>query len=103
MITPVLPSYARTDLAFERGEGAYLFTAGGERYLDMGGGIAVNALGHVHPVLVAALKAQAGRLWHTSNLYHIPGQERLAERLVAASFADTAFFCNSGAEANEMK
>jgi len=101
MITPVLPSYARTNLAFERGEGAYLFTASGERYLDMGGGIAVNGLGHAHPVLVAALKAQAEKLWHTSNLYHIPGQERLAQRLVAASFADTAFFCNSGAEAVE--
>ncbi len=101
MITPVLPSYARTDLAFERGEGAYLFTTGGARYLDMGGGIAVNGLGHVHPVLVAALKAQAKKLWHTSNLYHIPEQERLAQRLVAASFADTAFFCNSGAEAVE--
>ncbi|MGK2873125.1 MAG: aspartate aminotransferase family protein [Alphaproteobacteria bacterium] len=101
MITPVLPNYARTGLAFERGEGAYLFTAGGERYLDMGGGIAVNGLGHAHPALVAALKAQAEKLWHTSNLYHIPGQERLAERLVAATFADTAFFCNSGAEAVE--
>ncbi|MCK9992459.1 MAG: acetylornithine/N-succinyldiaminopimelate aminotransferase [Alphaproteobacteria bacterium] len=101
MITPVLPSYARTNLAFERGEGPYLFTATGERYLDMGGGIAVNALGHAHPVLVAALKAQAEKLWHTSNLYHIPNQQRLAERLVAASFADTAFFCNSGAEALE--
>ena len=101
MITPVLPSYARTNLAFERGEGAYLFTTSGERYLDMGGGIAVTALGHAHPVLVAALKAQAEKLWHTSNLYHIPGQQRLAERLVAATFADTAFFCNSGAEAVE--
>jgi len=101
MITPVLPNYARTDLAFERGEGAYLFTADGERFLDMGGGIAVNGLGHAHPVLVAALKTQAEKLWHTSNLYRIPGQERLAGRLVAASFADTAFFCNSGAEALE--
>ncbi|MEQ1887801.1 MAG: aspartate aminotransferase family protein [Alphaproteobacteria bacterium] len=101
MITPVLPSYARTNLAFERGEGAYLFTTTGERYLDMGGGIAVNGLGHAHPALFAALKAQAEKLWHTSNLYHIPGQQRLAERLVAATFADTAFFCNSGAEAVE--
>ncbi len=101
MITPVLPSYARTNLAFERGEGAYVFTTDGERYLDMGSGIAVNGLGHAHPALVAALKAQAEKLWHTSNLYRIPGQERLAERLVAASFADTAFFCNSGAEAVE--
>ncbi len=101
MITPVLPSYARTDLAFERGEGVYLYTADGTRYLDMGGGIAVNGLGHAHPVLVAALKAQAEKLWHTSNLYRIPEQERLAARLVAATFADTAFFCNSGAEAVE--
>ncbi len=101
MITPVLPSYARTDLAFERGEGVYLYTADGARYLDMGGGIAVNGLGHAHPALVAALKAQAEKLWHTSNLYRIPEQERLAARLVAATFADTAFFCNSGAEAVE--
>lgn len=101
MITPVLPSYARFDLAFERGEGAYLWTTGGERYLDMVAGLAVNGLGHAHPVLVSALKAQAEKLWHTSNLYRIPGQERLAERLVAASFADTVFFCNSGAEAVE--
>jgi acetylornithine/N-succinyldiaminopimelate aminotransferase len=99
MITPVLPSYARFDLAFERGEGAYLWTTGGERFLDMVAGLAVNGLGHAHPVLVNA--AQAEKLWHTSNLYRIPGQERLAERLVAASFADTVFFCNSGAEAVE--
>lgn len=101
MITPVLPSYARFDLAFERGEGAYLWTTGGERFLDMVAGLAVNGLGHAHPILVNALKAQAEKLWHTSNLYRIPGQERLAERLVAASFADTVFFCNSGAEAVE--
>lgn len=101
MITPVLPSYARFDLAFERGEGAYLWTTGGERYLDMVAGLAVNGLGHAHPALVNALKTQAEKLWHTSNLYRIPGQERLAERLVAASFADTVFFCNSGAEAVE--
>ncbi len=101
MITPVLPNYGRFDLAFERGEGPYLFTTGGERFLDFGGGIAVNALGHAHPHLVETLKAQAEKLWHVSNLYHIPAQERLAERLVAASFADTVFFCNSGAEAVE--
>lgn len=101
MITPVLPSYARTDLTFERGKGAYLWTTQGERYLDMVAGLAVNGLGHAHPVLVNALKTQAEKLWHTSNLYRIPGQERLAERLVAASFADTVFFCNSGAEAVE--
>ncbi len=101
MNTPVLPVYARADLAFDRGEGAYLMTTDGRRYLDFGSGVAVNILGHAHPHLVAALIAQAGKLWHTSNLYRIPGQERLAERLVNASFADTAFFCNSGAEAVE--
>ncbi len=101
MITPVLPTYARFDIAFERGEGAYLVSTTGERYLDFGSGIAVNALGHAHPHLVAALTEQAGRLWHTSNLYHIPGQQQLAERLVAATFADTVFFNNSGAEAME--
>ena len=101
MITPVLPTYARYDLAFERGEGAYLFDADDRRYLDFGGGIAVNALGHAHPALVAALKAQADKLWHVSNLYHIPEQERLAKRLVENSFADTVFFANSGAEAVE--
>lgn len=101
MITPVLPTYARFDLAFERGEGAYLVSTTGERYLDFGSGIAVNALGHAHPHLVEALTEQAGRLWHTSNLYEIPGQQRLAERLVEASFADTVFFNNSGAEAME--
>jgi acetylornithine/N-succinyldiaminopimelate aminotransferase len=99
--TPLLPVYARTDLAFDRGEGAYLFAADGTRYLDFGSGVAVNALGHAHPHLVDALTAQARKLWHTSNLYRIPGQERLAQRLVDASFADTVFFCNSGAEAVE--
>jgi acetylornithine/N-succinyldiaminopimelate aminotransferase len=97
----VMPSYARIDIAFERGEGAYLYTADGSRYLDFASGVAVNSLGHGHPHLVAALKDQAETLWHCSNLYRIPGQERLAERLVANSFADTAFFCNSGAEAVE--
>lgn len=101
MIAPVLPTYARAPIAFERGEGARVFTGTGEAYLDFGAGIAVNALGHAHPHLVAALTEQAGRLWHTSNLYQSPGQERLAERLVAASFADTVFFCNSGGEALE--
>ena len=101
MITPVLPTYARADLAFERGEGCYLIAADGQRYLDFGAGIAVNALGHAHPRLVAALAEQAGKLWHTSNLYRIPAGERLAERLVAATFADTVFFTNSGAEALE--
>jgi acetylornithine/N-succinyldiaminopimelate aminotransferase len=100
-MTAVLPTYARADLEFERGEGAYLYTTGGERYLDFAAGIAVNALGHAHPHLVAALTEQAHKLWHTSNLFHIPGQERLAERLCAATFAETVFFTNSGAEALE--
>jgi acetylornithine/N-succinyldiaminopimelate aminotransferase len=98
----VLPTYGRADLAFERGEGAYLFTADGRRFLDFASGIAVTALGHGHPTLTAALKSQIDTgVWHTSNLYRITGQERLAERLVAATFADTVFFCNSGAEAVE--
>ncbi len=97
----VLPTYARTDLAFERGEGAWLVTHSGDRYLDFASGVAVTALGHAHPHLVAALKAQAEKLWHTSNLFNIEGQERLAQRLVAASFADKVFFANSGAEAVE--
>lgn len=101
MITPVLPTYARADLAFERGEGPWLFTGAGERYLDFGSGIAVNALGHANPRLIAALTDQAGRLWHTSNLYNIPGQQTLAGKLVANTFADTMFFTNSGAEAME--
>jgi acetylornithine/N-succinyldiaminopimelate aminotransferase len=94
-------TYARADLAFERGEGPYLFTADGRRFLDFAAGIAVNALGHSHPHLVKTLQEQAGKLWHVSNLYQIPEGRRLAERLVANSFADQAFFCNSGAEAVE--
>ena len=101
MIAAVMPTYARADLAFVRGEGPYLFTEAGERYLDFGGGIAVAALGHAHPHLAAALSHQATRLWHTSNLDRIPGQERLARRLTAATFAATVFFANSGAEAIE--
>lgn len=101
MITPVLPTYARAPISLERGEGVYVFASDGRRFLDFGSGIAVNALGHAHPHLVAALTTQAGKLWHTSNLYQVPGQQRLAERLVAATFADTVFFCNSGAEAIE--
>ncbi|MDP6406736.1 MAG: aspartate aminotransferase family protein [Alphaproteobacteria bacterium] len=97
----LMPTYARIDIAFEKGEGPYLFTGEGRRYLDFAAGIAVNALGHAHPKLVAALKSQAERLWHVSNLYQIPEQQRLAERLVANCFADTVFFCNSGAEAVE--
>lgn len=101
MITPVLPVYNRTAFAIERGEGAYLYTTEGRKLLDFAAGIAVNAFGHCHPYLVEALKAQAAKLWHTSNLYRVPGQQQLADRLVAATFADTVFFCNSGAEAVE--
>ncbi len=97
----LIPTYARTELSFARGEGAYLFTASGDRYLDFGSGIAVTALGHAHPHLVRALTEQIKTLWHVSNLYRIPEQERLAERLCAATFADMAFFANSGAEAVE--
>ncbi len=98
---PVLPVYARQPLSFERGEGVWLFTKEGERYLDFAGGIAVTVAGHGNPHLIAALKDQADKLWHTSNLYRIEAQERLARRLVAATFADTVFFTNSGAEAIE--
>ena len=101
MITPVLPTYARADLEFERGEGPYLFTADGTRYLDFGAGIAVNALGYSHPGLIAALTEQAHKVWHLSNIYRIPGQEKLAKQLIDATFADTVFFTNSGAEALE--
>jgi acetylornithine/N-succinyldiaminopimelate aminotransferase len=97
----LLPTYARVDLAFERGEGAWLVAANGERYLDFTSGVAVNALGHAHPRLVAAIAEQAGKLWHVSNLYRIPEAERLAARLCEASFAETVFFANSGAEAME--
>lgn len=94
-------TYNRAPLRFERGEGVWLFTESGERYLDFAAGIAVNALGHAHPHLVAALKAQADKLWHVSNLYEVPGQEALSRRLVEATFADRVFFTNSGAEALE--
>ncbi len=96
-----MPTYARVDLAFERGEGAWLFTTQGERYLDFTSGVAVNAFGHAHPYMVEALTEQAKKLWHVSNLYRIPQGERLADRLCALSFADTVFFQNSGAEAIE--
>ncbi|MGD9786282.1 MAG: aspartate aminotransferase family protein [Hyphomicrobiaceae bacterium] len=96
-----MPTYARQDLVFARGEGAWLETDTGERYLDVGSGVAVNALGHAHPHLVSALQDQAQRLWHTSNLYRVEGQERLATRLTELTFADRVFFCNSGAEACE--
>ncbi len=101
MITPVLPTYARAPLSFERGEGVWLVEQDGRRFLDMGGGIAVTSLGHAHPKLIEALNAQANKLWHTSNLYNIPNQERLAELLVEHTFADTMFFTNSGTEAME--
>ena len=97
----VMKTYGRADLAFVRGEGSWLITEDGTRYLDCASGIAVNTLGHSHPALVAALKAQADQLWHTSNLYRIPGQERVAKRLAALTGLDQVYFCNSGAEANE--
>ena len=100
-ITPLMPVYPRSPVRPVRGEGAYLFGENGEKYLDFASGIAVTALGHAHPHLVKALTDQAAKLWHTANLFRIPGQERLAERLVANSFADTVFFTNSGAEAVE--
>jgi len=94
-------TYGRQDIVFVRGEGCWLIAADGERYLDFGSGVAVNALGHAHPALVAALKAQADTLWHTSNLYRVEGQETVAEKLTRLTFADCVFFCNSGAEACE--
>jgi len=99
--SPLFNTFARLPLAFERGEGSWLITSDGERYLDFAAGIAVNSLGHGHPHLIAALVGQAGKLWHVSNLYRVPGQERLGERLVEATFADKVFFANSGAEALE--
>jgi acetylornithine/N-succinyldiaminopimelate aminotransferase len=102
MIPAVLPTYNRAPLSFVRGEGSWLVTGDGSRYLDLGAGIAVNALGHAHPALVAALGAQAAQLWHVSNLYSIPQQEKLAALLVDRSFADTVFFTNSGTEAAEL-
>ncbi|MDA0305837.1 MAG: aspartate aminotransferase family protein [Proteobacteria bacterium] len=101
MISPVMPTYGRFDLAFERGEGVYLYTTDGRKFLDFVAGIAVTGVGHCHPKLVQALSGQAEKLWHVSNLYEIPEQTRLAERLVANSFADSVFFNNSGAEAVE--
>ncbi len=102
MISAVLPTYNRAPLAFVTGEGSWLTSDTGARYLDLGAGIAVNALGHANPQLVAVLTEQAQKLWHVSNLYRIPEQERLAEMLVEASFADTVFFTNSGTEAAEL-
>ncbi len=97
----VMGTYARQNLVFARGQGSWLYTETDEAYLDFASGVAVNALGHAHPRLVAALTEQAGKLWHTSNLYRVAGQEALAERLVEVTFADKVFFCNSGAEACE--
>jgi acetylornithine/N-succinyldiaminopimelate aminotransferase len=102
MIPAVLPTYTRAPLSFVSGEGSWLVAEDGSRYLDLGAGIAVNALGHAHPALVAALGAQAAQLWHVSNLYRIPQQEALAALLVAHTFADTVFFTNSGTEAAEL-
>ncbi|MCB2136566.1 MAG: aspartate aminotransferase family protein [Rhodobacteraceae bacterium] len=102
MIPTLLPTYNRAPLAFTKGEGSWLETADGQRFLDLGAGIAVNALGHAHPALVAALTEQAGRVWHVSNLYKIPEQERLADMLCDLTFADTVFFTNSGTEAAEL-
>jgi acetylornithine/N-succinyldiaminopimelate aminotransferase len=96
-----MPTFARVDLAFERGEGVWLVTPDGDRYLDFTSGVAVNALGHAHPHLVTALAEQAQKLWHVSNLFEIPEDDRAAQRLCEASFADVVFFCNSGAEAAE--
>ncbi len=97
----VMGTYARQNLVFARGQGSWLYTETDEAFLDFASGVAVNVLGHAHPRLVAALTEQAGKLWHTSNLYRVAGQEKLAERLVEVTFADKVFFCNSGAEACE--
>ena len=101
MIAPVLPTYNRAAVAFVRGEGAHVYTESGDAYLDFGAGVAVTSCGHAHPHLVAALTEQANKIWHTSNIYQMPGQEKLAKRLIDLTFADTMFFCNSGAEALE--
>ena len=101
MIPALMPTYNRADVAFDRGDGSWLYATDGRRFLDFGSGIATSSLGHAHPHLVQAIAEQAGRVMHTSNLYRVPGAERLAARFVEASFADSVFFCNSGAEANE--
>jgi acetylornithine/N-succinyldiaminopimelate aminotransferase len=102
MIPTLLPTYARAPLSFVKGSGAWLIEADGRRFLDLGAGIAVNALGHAHPALVDALTEQAGALWHTSNLYQVPKQQELSEKLVSHTFADTVFFTNSGTESCEL-
>jgi len=101
MIAPVLPTYNRAAVSFVRGEGARVFTEDGTAYLDFGAGVAVTSCGHAHPHLVQALTEQAQKIWHTSNIYQMPGQEKLAKMLIEKTFADTMFFCNSGAEAIE--
>ena len=102
MIPSILPTYNRAPLSFVSGCGSWLTTDDGCRFLDLGAGIAVNSLGHAHPALIAALTAQAGQLWHTSNLYHIPAQQKLADQFVDLTFADTVFFTNSGTESCEL-
>ena len=102
MIPSVLPTYSRAPLTFTSGAGSWLEEADGRRFLDLGAGIAVNALGHAHPALVAALSDQANSLWHVSNLYNIPAQQKLADQLVDLTFADTVFFTNSGTESCEL-
>ncbi|MFQ6552983.1 aspartate aminotransferase family protein [Aestuariibius insulae] len=102
MIPSLLPTYNRTPMSVDHGQGSWLVMADGRRFLDMGAGIAVNALGHAHPALTEALTEQAGKLWHVSNLYQIPQQQALADRLVEETFADTVFFTNSGTEACEL-
>lgn len=101
MIPVVMPTYARADVVFERGEGPYLYATDGRRFLDFAAGVAVTALGHAHPYLIKALTEQANKVWHTSNLFRVAGQESLAKRLTELTFADTVFFTNSGAEAWE--
>ena len=101
MITPVLPVYNRNPLEIDRGEGSYLITKDGKRYLDFVTGVAVNCLGHCHPKLVKALHTQSEKLWHVSNIFTIPGMDEFATALTSKTFADTVFFCNSGAEAIE--
>jgi acetylornithine/N-succinyldiaminopimelate aminotransferase len=102
MIPTLLPTYARAPMSFVKGEGSWLIEADGRRFLDLGAGIAVNALGHANPILTKALTDQANTLWHTSNLYQIPQQQALSEKLVELTFADTVFFTNSGTEACEL-
>src|SRR5260370_39107312 len=102
VIPAVMPTYGRWAVSVERGEGCYLYSTDGRKFLDFTSGIAVTSLGHCHPHLIEAVTEQAKKLWHVSNLFQIPGQQKLTERLVANSFADTVFFNNSGAEAGEL-